>query len=472
MIFKRGILNAYSTEVLFLFRLCDAIGVVIAGLLSYYLVSETLMPEARERSYLLVLGVFSFALAGEWVGLYRSHRTKIFVKEAARVAVAGFAALATVFAAHGIAPWYDEVAINISIYWWVVYWFVSLLLTMLLFRSVLRLLLQWLRSKGFNLRHVVIVGTNDMLQDVADALKHHPEFGIRVDGLFDDRVTERQQVTGNYQRLGTVGDLRTYIADNGVDQIWIAYPVTAQSRCWEVLEVLRDFTVDIRFLMHTNHITGGYSSFTDFAGLPLLDIEVTPMEGLGYYYKLIEDKVMALLVLVLLSPLFVAIAIGVKLSSPGPIFYRQERISWNNRPFMMLKFRSMPVGVEKDTGPAWASQGESRATKFGALLRKTSLDELPQFINVLKGDMSVVGPRPERPFFVEQFKSQIPFYMKKHMVKAGITGWAQINGFRGETDLEQRIQHDLFYIRNWSLAFDLVIIIKTCWSGFVNENAY
>jgi putative colanic acid biosynthesis UDP-glucose lipid carrier transferase len=166
------------------------------------------------------------------------------------------------------------------------------------------------------------------------------------------------------------------------------------------------------------------------------------------------------------------IAIGVKLSSRGPVFYRQERVGWNNRKFIMLKFRSMPVEAESKTGPVWAKPGEKRATRFGALLRKTSLDELPQLINVLKGDMSLVGPRPERPDFVEVFKEQVPNYMKKHMVKAGITGWAQVNGWRGDTDLKQRIEHDLYYIQHWSVWFDLEIALRTLVFGFVSKNAY
>jgi Sugar transferases involved in lipopolysaccharide synthesis len=167
-----------------------------------------------------------------------------------------------------------------------------------------------------------------------------------------------------------------------------------------------------------------------------------------------------------------AIALAVKLSSPGPVFYRQERISWNNRPFQMLKFRSMPVDAEQATGAVWARAGEHRATRVGAFLRRTSLDELPQFINVLRGEMSIVGPRPERPVFVHQFKHAIPDYMKKHMVKAGITGWAQVNGWRGSTDLAKRIECDIHYIQNWSLWFDLKIIVLTLFKGFVHKNAY
>ena len=190
------------------------------------------------------------------------------------------------------------------------------------------------------------------------------------------------------------------------------------------------------------------------------------------FVKRVTDVTLSIVVLVLLSPLLLLIALLVRTSSPGPILYRQERMSLNGQTFDMLKFRSMPVAAEKDTGAVWAKPGENRATPIGAVLRRTSLDELPQFLNVLKGDMSVVGPRPERPVFIEKFKEQIPRYMLRHKMKGGITGWAQVNGLRGNTSLEKRIQYDLHYIQNWSLLFDIKIMLMTFWKGFVNRNAY
>ena len=187
--------------------------------------------------------------------------------------------------------------------------------------------------------------------------------------------------------------------------------------------------------------------------------------------KWLEDKVLSSLILLLISPIMVLLALGVKLTSPGPVFYRQERVGLNSRPFNMLKFRSMPVDTEK-SGVQWGGSAAKATTQFGQFIRKTSLDELPQFLNVLKGDMSIVGPRPERPMFVEKFKEEIPDYMKKHMVKAGITGWAQVHGWRGDTDLKTRIEYDLYYIENWSLWLDLKIIVMTVFKGFVNKNAY
>jgi putative colanic acid biosynthesis UDP-glucose lipid carrier transferase len=208
------------------------------------------------------------------------------------------------------------------------------------------------------------------------------------------------------------------------------------------------------------------------ANMPVINLRVSPLFGFNKIIKDIEDKLLATLILILISPIMLIIASIIKITSKGPILYKQERLSWSGKPFNILKFRSMPIDSENKSGAVWAKAEDKRATKFGAFLRKTSLDELPQFINVLKGDMSIVGPRPERPIFVEKFKDEIPGYMEKHLIKAGITGWAQINGWRGNTDLNKRIEHDLHYIDNWSLLMDLKIIIMTIFKGIYNKNAY
>jgi putative colanic acid biosynthesis UDP-glucose lipid carrier transferase len=210
---------------------------------------------------------------------------------------------------------------------------------------------------------------------------------------------------------------------------------------------------------------------TEVAGLPVISLTETPMSGVNRMVKAVEDYAFASLILAVASPLMLLIAIGVKLSSSGPVLYRQERVTWNGERFSMLKFRTMPVDAEAASGPVWMRQGERRATPIGRLLRRTSLDELPQLINVLKGEMSLVGPRPERPEFVERFRQQIPGYMQKHLVKAGITGWAQVNDLRGDSGLEQRIQYDLYYIDNWSLWFDLRILVLTLWHILKSHNA-
>ena len=213
-------------------------------------------------------------------------------------------------------------------------------------------------------------------------------------------------------------------------------------------------------------------SFSEVAGMPVIGLTDTPLEGFQRVLKTLEDYVLGGAAVLLASPLLCAIAAGIKLTSRGPILYRQERVTWNGRRFTMVKFRSMPIDSESHSGPVWSRQSDPRATWFGALLRRYSLDELPQLFNVLHGDMSLVGPRPERPEFVAQFRQEIPGYMQKHMVKAGITGWAQVNDLRGSSDLSKRIQYDLYYIDNWSVWFDLRILALTVWHVFRSRNAY
>ncbi|MEI6056551.1 MAG: exopolysaccharide biosynthesis polyprenyl glycosylphosphotransferase, partial [Lentisphaerota bacterium] len=213
-------------------------------------------------------------------------------------------------------------------------------------------------------------------------------------------------------------------------------------------------------------------SLTEFNGLPLINLQASPLDGYNKSIKRCADLILSSIIVILISPLMILIAVVIKWTSPGPIIYRQTRIGLNNKPFKIMKFRTMKVGAEKSTGAVWATAGENRATRFGSFLRKTSLDELPQFINVLKGNMSIVGPRPERPKFTKLFKDEISYYMKKHFVKAGITGWAQVNGWRGSTDLNKRIEYDLYYIQHWSLLFDIKIILMTICRICKDKNAY
>ena len=235
---------------------------------------------------------------------------------------------------------------------------------------------------------------------------------------------------------------------------------------------LQRHSVQVRFVPDIFNFTLLHHSFTEIAGLPVINLTDSPLEGRNLALKNIEDFLLSALILLATSPLLLVIALGVKLTSPGPVFYRQERVTWNGGRFRMFKFRTMAVDAEAESGPVWARPGQRRATRFGAFLRRWSLDELPQLINVLRGEMSIVGPRPERPEFVERFKHEIPRYMQKHLVKAGITGWAQVNDLRGHTDLERRIEYDLYYIENWSVWFDLRIMALTIVHVMRARNAY
>ena len=261
------------------------------------------------------------------------------------------------------------------------------------------------------------------------------------------------------------------LAEATVDEVWLALPLSDETAIKNALHALRHSTAAIRFAPDMFTLRLINHGVSDVLGVPMFDLSTSPMTGMNQLVKWLEDKVLSSLILLLISPIMILLALGVKLTSKGPVFYRQERVGLNGKPFHMLKFRSMPVDTEK-SGVQWGGSATKATTRFGQFIRKTSLDELPQFLNVLKGDMSIVGPRPERPMFVEQFKEEIPDYMKKHLVKAGITGWAQVHGWRGDTDLKTRIEYDLYYIENWSLWLDLKIVFLTIFKGFVNKNAY
>ncbi|HEY0721747.1 MAG TPA: undecaprenyl-phosphate glucose phosphotransferase [Gammaproteobacteria bacterium] len=337
-------------------------------------------------------------------------------------------------------------------------------------RLAVRLGLRELRQRGFNLRHIVIVGSGGLAAEVVARLRSAPWMGLNVAGFFPCDTAEKQAGLDDVPLLGGLDQLAEYVTNHSIDQVWLAMPLREEEKVKWLLHELRNSTVDIRFVPDLFGMRLLNHSIMDVAGLPVMNLSVSPMAGLNQFLKAVEDRLLALLILLLISPLLLLLSIGVKLSSPGPIFYRQERVGWNGGTFNMLKFRSMPVDTDKGV-VQWGNAEQKVNTRFGAFIRRTSLDELPQFINVLLGDMSIVGPRPERTVFVEKFKDEIPDYMKKHMVKAGITGWAQVNGWRGDTDLTKRIEYDLYYIEHWSVWFDLKIILLTIFKGFVHENA-
>ena len=329
------------------------------------------------------------------------------------------------------------------------------------------------RMRGKNLRRVLIVGAGRTGQRLARAFQAYPWMGFEVVGFLDDEpAADKPKPLGSIDALPHTLD-RLMEAGRTVDLVYVALPLRAAGRIEAIVRQAEPRLAHVALvpdLFHLDLVMNQRISEVD--GLPVIHlIDEAPFDARRAIKRTL-DIAFSAAVLVLLSPLLLALAAAVKLSSSGPVFYRQERMGLNGQTFGMLKFRSMPVDAEASTGAVWARSGENRATPVGAFLRKTSLDELPQFLNVLKGDMSVVGPRPERPVFIEQFKDEIPQYMLRHKVKAGITGWAQVNGWRGNTSLEKRIEYDLYYIRNWSLMLDIRIMWMTLFTGFVNEHAY
>jgi len=324
------------------------------------------------------------------------------------------------------------------------------------------------RKNGRNLRRVLIVGAGTAGRRLERSFELYPWMGFQVVGFLDDHKTDEPEV------LGKVDDVLPLLdsAEDPIDYVYIALPLQAVGKIETLLSSLSTRLVHVCLVPDLLQHDIINSRITDVDGLPVLHIiDETPMD-FRRFIKRSVDVAFSLLILIILFPLLLIISLLILLSSKGPILYRQERMGLNGKCFNMFKFRSMPVTAEQESGAVWAKKGENRATPIGKILRRSSLDELPQFFNVLKGDMSVVGPRPERPVLIKDFKDQIPRYMQRHKMKAGITGWAQVNGWRGNTSLEKRIQHDLYYIQNWSLLLDLKIMILTVWKGFVNRNAY
>lgn len=339
------------------------------------------------------------------------------------------------------------------------------------FRLILRNALRSFRRKGFNLRHLLLVGEGAPIETLIHRIEKFPELGFRVLGILVHESSKTQSILGK-PVLGTFSAVGQILRETKADQLLIALPRNQYGELDRLLDGLKDETVDIQLIPDIHeYITLG-CEIEDFDGLPIVNLNDSPLNGWGGIAKRMTDVVLSGVALILLSPVLLFLTVLVKLTSEGPVFYAQERMGLDGKTFRMLKFRSMRVDAEAKTGAVWAQKADDRKTPIGSILRATSLDELPQLWNVLRGDMSLVGPRPERPVFVHQFRKDIPHYMLRHKVKAGITGWAQVNGWRGNTSLDRRIECDLYYIRNWSYGLDWKILVLTLWKGFINKNAY
>lgn len=464
----RGLLKEHSQILAIILRCLDGAAIVLAGWFAYFYKFDSWSLKLHYATA-LIISIFLTGIVFQFLDIYQPLRIQAFWKYITKllqaviilwVLLAGLAFLTKTGETYS-RSWFGT---------WAIFSFTLLFV----FRCGLLGSLRFMRSRGWNERRVIVIGAGELGKKIVETIQQSVWTGCRIVAILDDAPENKQKTISGISITTMPEDVSHYIASSkeSIDEIWLALPLSAENNLKKIMYQLRHDTVTTRFFLDILGLDLLNHSITNLAGFPALNIRCTPMVGLNRFVKAMEDRILASLILILISPLFLVIAILVKLSSPGPIFYRQKRLGWNGVEFEMLKFRTMPVEAESKTGPVWAKPNEKRATKIGAFLRRTSLDELPQFINVVKGDMSIVGPRPERMIFVEQFKNQIPRYMQKHMVKAGITGWAQVNGWRGNTSLEKRIEYDLYYIENWSLNFDLKIIFMTLFSGFINKNAY
>jgi Undecaprenyl-phosphate glucose phosphotransferase len=326
-----------------------------------------------------------------------------------------------------------------------------------------------LRARGYNPTPVVIVGTGRVARRTARGIAHAGWTGMHVLGFIEDEPT---RYTSDLEIIGKVADLPRLVLEHGISQVFIALPMQRYHEARKVYDTLSQSIVEVRLILDAAPLTPLSLTTTKIDGLTVVGLRDNPHLGLNRAVKRSMDLVFASIALIVLSPLMLLVAALVKMTSRGPVCYFQERCGLNGKRFQMVKFRTMKIDAEATTGPVWASSKDNRTTVIGSWLRRLSLDELPQLFNVFRGEMSLVGPRPERPVFIERFRKTVPNYMSRHMVKAGMTGWAQVQGWRGNTSLRQRVRHDLYYITHWNPWFDLRIMVLTVFKGFFHRNAY
>ena len=339
-------------------------------------------------------------------------------------------------------------------------------------RNAIRMGLRKIRRSGFNLRHIIFVGYSRAAEAFIDRIRANPQWGYNVQGILDDNKEIGYTYKG-ISILGTTDELEEILENNRLDEIALTLGLQEYYKLKRIVATCEKSGVHTKFVPDYNDIIPTRPYTEDLMGLPVVNIRHVPLTNtFNMICKRVMDIAGAVVAIVVFSPVMLVTAILVKTTSKGPLIYKQERVGLHNQNFQMYKFRSMEVQSAKSEKKAWTVRNDPRVTAVGRFIRRTSIDELPQLFNILKGDMSLVGPRPERPFFVEKFREEIPRYMVKHQVRPGLTGWAQVNGYRGDTSIKKRIEYDLYYIENWTIGLDIKILFLTFFKGFVNKNAY
>jgi Undecaprenyl-phosphate glucose phosphotransferase len=424
------------------------------------------VPALQEYLYFLVFVPPIWGVIFKSMKMYRPRRISSHLTEVYDVLKAASLAALLLMAVD-----YIDKRVPVSRVFFSYFWVLSsagLILTRILFRECLR----FSRRRGYNLRHIIILGTDLLGQTLRHQIGRHPELGLNIVGFLTCNSYEVGQRLDGIDILGHIDQVQSVVRTHAIDQVLIALPLEAMPALEKILQQLSTEMVDIKILPDLYQYVIMQGSVEEFEGLPVVTLSGSPMYGWNQVVKRAFDLLVSLPLLAACLPLFGLIAALIKTTSRGPVFYVQERMGYDGRILRMVKFRTMRIDAERHTGEVWAQENDPRRTSVGALLRRTSLDELPQLWNVLKGEMSLVGPRPERPVFVEEFRQRLPRYMLRHRVKAGMTGWAQVQGWRGNTSLERRLEHDLYYIQHWSLGLDLKILWLTLWRGFIHKNAY
>jgi len=470
-------LRRYNRLLVACYVAADTLSAAAAFLLAYLIRFDTwfvdLIPITKSQppfsQYLTSLPVIALLvpLAFQIQGLYRLRRGRTRVDDFFAVLVGSIlAVLAGIAVSLYATAYYPSLQefhpISRAV------WLLFLLLTVLFTytsREVVRDLLRRRWQAGIGLKHVLIVGAGDLGRMVADRILDHGELGFRLMGFVDDQASHDTIGYRGLPLLGTTANAADVCRSEGIDEIYVALPLDEHLKMLAVVEFASRECINVHVVPDLLQFIALRARLEDLDGLPIIGINDVPLRGFNSVLKRLVDVALSSTVIVLGAIPAFTIALLIKRSSPGPVFYTQERMGLDGKAFTVYKFRSMPIDAEDASGPIWARDDDPRATSIGRWLRRFDLDELPQFLNVFRGDMSIVGPRPERPFFVEQFKHKIPQYMLRHKVKAGITGWAQVNGWRGNTSLEKRIEFDLYYIENWSLSLDFKIMWLTVLRG-------
>ena len=411
-------------------------------------------------------------------GLYRLRRGRSRVDDFFAVFVGSilavvFGIIATLYFQAYYVP--DELkdrgAYEVSQIVWALFLVFNVLLTFAS-RELVREALERRWRAGIGLKRVLIAGAGELGRLVADRILEHRELGYQVVGFVDDRAGGDYLGHRGLPILGTIDEAGEIAARESVDHLYVALPAEEHVRMLQLLELMGREMIDVKVVPDVLQVIALKARLEDLDGIPIININDVPLQGFNSFIKRALDVFISASALLVLALPFGLIALIIRRSSAGPVFYRQERMGLDGKPFIIYKFRSMFADAERETGPVWAREDDPRCTRVGRLLRRTNVDELPQLWNVLRGDMSLVGPRPERPYFVDQFKQRIPQYMLRHKVRAGLTGWAQVNGWRGNTSIEKRIEYDLYYIENWSVALDIKIMWLTVVKGFFQRHAF
>jgi Undecaprenyl-phosphate glucose phosphotransferase len=478
--------------------LLDAVAIIISLKISWYIRFDSGLIYAVDAEYLsftkylkpIFLIIPVYLLLYTIFKLYTPHRYKSIYEESSAILKANIIGI-LIF----IMFLYLFKEINYSRYLLFIFLITSTLVTMME-RAFIRFILHRIRENGYNLKHIVVIGYNKLTIEFLNRIKRNKQWGYNIlaildeDPIYKSTICDKRLIytlslfkntldeiaatkSCEESTIEDLAKLEYYLNNFHIDEVFVTLSIKQYDKLGEIIELCEKNGVRTQIIPDYYKYIPAKPYVEELDGLPVINIRYVPLDNLiNKVMKRIFDIIAALSAIIIFSPIMLISAIVIKITSPGPILFMQERVGLNKKMFKMYKFRSMKIQKFEDEVTQWTTKNDSRKTKLGNFIRKTSIDELPQLFNVLKGDMSLIGPRPERPYFVEQFKEQIPKYMIKHQVRPGMTGWAQVNGWRGDTSIEKRIEHDIYYIENWSFWLDIKIIFYTIIKGFVNENAY